>query len=132
MGRRKGRDDLGVDILFGAVRTLQECASAKRDEESTDAMSAARTLATDVVESFSALRNYFREVAQCLERVDPHLCNNVGLVSRLVDWEESWEVGLRYVQNSKLLTAICDVIAEIRAAQRLVPKLTSMCEDCDV
>merc|ERR1711874_632090 len=42
------------------------------------------------------------------------------------------EVGLRYVQHSKLLHAVCDVIAEIRQAQRLVPALTSMCEDCDV
>ena len=30
-----------------------------------------QVLATDVVESFSALRGYLREVANCLERVDP-------------------------------------------------------------
>merc|ERR1719379_2435780 len=78
------------------------------------------------------MRTYFREVARCLERVDPHLSSNVGLVSRLVDWEESWEVGLRYVQHSRLLHAVCDVVSEIRQAQRLVPALTSMCEDCDV
>ena len=52
----------------------------------------AHILATDVVDSFSAMREYLREVELCLERVDPHLCNNAGLVARLVDWEESWEV----------------------------------------
>ena len=49
--------------------------------------------------------------------MDPHLCNNAGLVTRLVvsclgvegmrvaqDWEESWEVGARYVQNEWLLS----------------------------
>jgi hypothetical protein len=78
------------------------------------------------------MRKYFREVANCLERVDPHLCNNAGLVARLVDWEESWEVGARYVQREKLLDSLCDVVSEVRSAQRLVPALTAMCEDCDV
>ena len=44
-------------------------------------------LPEDVVGSFEAMRRYLREVKKCLERVDPHLCNNVGLVARLVDWE---------------------------------------------
>merc|ERR1719473_1777640 len=97
-----------------------------------DTLSAARILATDVVESFDAMREYLREVERCLERVDPHLCNNVGLVARLVDWEESWEVGARYVQHTPLLNALCDLVAEIRSAQRLAPALTSMCDECDV
>ena len=66
-----------------------------------------------MVGSFDAMRSYLREVERCLERVDPHLCNNAGLVSRLVDWEESWEVGTRHVQNERLLDAICDLVAEI-------------------
>lgn len=130
--RRKGRDDLGVEVLFDAVATLRRCDDAERDGRSTETLSAARTLATDVVESFSAMRDYLREVERCLERVDPHLCNNVGLVARLVDWEESWEVGTRYVQHEKLLGAVCDLVAEIRVAQRLAPSLTTMCDECDV
>eukprot|EP00435_Cladocopium_sp_Y103_P003446 s4768_g1.t1 len=72
--------------------------------QSTELSAAARTLCGDVVESFVAMRLYLREIGKCLERVDPHLCNNAGLVTRLVDWEESWEVGARYVQNELLLT----------------------------
>merc|ERR1719464_2465584 len=86
----------------------------------------------DVLASYDAMRAYLSEVGTCIERVDPHLCNNVGLVARLVDWEESWEVGARYVQHAKLLNAVCDLVAEIRVAQRLVPALTAMCDECDV
>lgn len=130
--RRKGRDDLGVDVLFDAMNTLRRCDTSERSGESREILAAARILARDVVESFAAMRDYLREVERCLERVDPHLCNNVGLVARLVDWEESWEVGTRYVQHEKLLGAVCDLVAEIRVAQRLAPVLTQMCDDCDV
>jgi hypothetical protein len=130
--RRKGRDDLQVDVLDDAQATLRRCDSAECDGDSTELLSAARILATDVAESFAAMREYLREVERCLERVDPHLCNNAGLVARLVDWEESWEVGTRYVQHAPLLYAVCDLVAEIRAAQRLAPALTQMCEECDV
>jgi len=130
--RRKGRDDLGVDVIDDAALTLRRCDTAETGGENTELLSAARILATDVVESFGAMREYLREVERCLERVDPHLCNNVGLVARLVDWEESWEVGARYVQHTHLLNAVCDLVAEIRSAQRLAPALTMMCDDCDV
>jgi hypothetical protein len=130
--RRKGRDDLGVEILFGAQTTLQRCDDAEQGGDGTETLSAARILATDVVDSFAAMRQYLKEVDKCLERVDPHLCNNVGLVTRLVDWEESWEVGARYVQHEPLLGAVCDVVTQVRAAQRLAPALVDMCNDCDV
>mmetsp|Transcript_24641 Transcript_24641/g.79728 ORF Transcript_24641/g.79728 Transcript_24641/m.79728 type:complete len:521 (-) Transcript_24641:131-1693(-) len=130
--RRKGRDDLSREVLFDAMATLRRCDIAEHSGESTERLIAARILATDVVESFQAMRDYLREVEHCLERVDPHLCNNSGLVARLADWEESWEMGTRYMQHEKLLNAVCDLVAEIRRAQRVAPALTAMCEECDV
>jgi len=132
--RRKGRDDLKVEVLFDAMATLRRCEVAQRSGECGVAAlyEAAQTLARDVVESFLAIREYLREVERCLERIDPHLCNNLGLVARLVDWEESWEIGTRYVQHEALLACICDLVAEVRSVQRLVPALANMCEDCDV
>lgn len=130
--RRKGRDDLGVDILSTAVGTLQRCSAAERGGTRSEAVSAARILATDVVNAFEAMRAYLREVERCLEQVDPHLCNNEGLVTRLVDWEESWEVGTRYVRHEQLLDSICELVAAMREAQRLEPRLEAMCEECDV
>jgi len=129
--RRKGRDDLGAEVLFDALATLRRCNIATRDGMGTKTLSAAHVLSTDVVESFEAMRDYLREVGSCMERVDPHLCNNVGLAERLVDVEESWEVGARYVQHEDLLCAVCDLVEEIQLAQRLVPALSKMCEDCD-
>jgi len=130
--RRKGRDDLAVSVLVDAMATLRRCDTAERGGESTERLIAARILAADVVESYQAMRDYLREVEHCLERVDPHLCNNTGLVARLADWEESWEMGTRYMQHEKLLNAVCDLVAEIRRAQRVAPSLTAMCEECDV
>ncbi|CAE8605682.1 unnamed protein product [Polarella glacialis] len=144
--RRKGRDDLGSDILESALVVLEHqglsskevVASAEGNGMAAAAVAAATnrsagvSLAIDVVASFEAARRYLREVSRCLERVDPHLCNNVGLVARLVDWEESWEVGSRYVRQAVLLNAICDLVAEFRIAQRLAPSLAPMCADCDV
>jgi len=127
--RRKGRDDLGVDILESAVAVLRRC---KEERRGSDVRSAAEVLASDVVSSFKAMRGYLREVALCLERVDPHLCNNAGLVGRLVDWEESWEVGARYVRHAPLREGVSDLVEEIQSVQRLEPVLKNMIADCDV
>lgn len=130
--RRKGRDDLGMEALLDAIQTLCRCDDQEKGGENSEKLAAARILAKDVLDSFTAMREYLREVSRCLERVDPHLCNNAGLVARLVDWEESLEVGTRYVQQEKMLTAVCDLVAEVRSAQRIVPALAQMCEECDV
>jgi len=126
--RRKGRDDLGGDILASALAAL----SHYSNEEPKKHKSAAEVLAADIVGAFDAIREYLREVKSCLERVDPHLCNNPGLASRLVDWEESWEVGGRYVRHTPLLEALCDLVSKIQTIQTLTPALATMCEECDV
>eukprot|EP00931_Biecheleriopsis_adriatica_P053948 TRINITY_DN31705_c0_g1_i1.p1 TRINITY_DN31705_c0_g1~~TRINITY_DN31705_c0_g1_i1.p1 ORF type:complete len:552 (+),score=102.67 TRINITY_DN31705_c0_g1_i1:71-1657(+) len=130
--RRKGRDDLTVEVLWDAQKTIARCEAEKMKGESTDQLSAALILSGDVLLSFESARNYLQEIGKCLERVDPHLCNNAGLVSKLVDWEESWEIGTRYVQNEELLRGLCDLVAETRLAQKIVPGLREMCEECDV
>jgi len=130
--KRKGRDDLSVDILEGAREVLARCEPGRPDSFQGAAREAALVLASDVTASYDAMRAYLAEVGTCIERIDPHLCNNAGLVARLVDWEESWEVGARYVRQSALLDAVCDLVAQVRHAQGLAPQLTTMVEDCDV
>lgn len=144
--RRKGRDDLGADILESSQQVLerfgissQEVVAAGEGNALAQATisgaiskRAGLSLAVDVVASFEAMRRYLRQVKRCMERVDPHLCNNSGLVERLVDWEESWEVGARYVRESGLQEAISDVVSECHAAANLAPVLNTMCSDCDV
>lgn len=126
--RRKGRDDLTDDILESAIVAL------KRSElpEHATTSRAAQVLAGDIVGAFGSIRQYLRQVKVCLERVDPHLCNNNGLVSRLVDWEESWEVAGRYVRDARLLDALCLFVAKIQGIQVALPELATMCEECDV
>lgn len=132
--KRKGRDDLGGEILDSAQAVLRKCDAAGGNAQEGDGdnnLLAARCLAADVVESFEAVCKYLRDVGRCLERVDPHLCNNAGLVARLVDWEESWEIGAKYVCDSPLLHSICDTVTEVRMSQELSPTLQEMFEDCD-
>merc|ERR1712048_1196161 len=62
--RRKGRDDLNADILFDAMAALRRCDRIDGDSKNgSGRYAAARVLATDVVESFAAIRKYFQEVA---------------------------------------------------------------------
>lgn len=130
--RRRGRDDLSSHVVVGAADALRRCDAAELSGEATEATRAARILALSVMESFSELRGYLREVTRCMERVDPHLCNNIGLVNKLADWEEKWEIGRSYVQDETVLAAVCGVVERIREAQGLVPALATMCSECDV
>jgi len=130
---RKGRDDLRVEVLQEAHSALRQCnAAGDIGQEAANLLTATKILSTDVVDSFEAMRVYLRDVANQLERVDPHLGNNGGLVNRLVDWEESWEVGTSYLQQKRVLHALCDAVAEIHRVQSFAPKLADMCEECDV
>mmetsp|Transcript_66803 Transcript_66803/g.168685 ORF Transcript_66803/g.168685 Transcript_66803/m.168685 type:complete len:575 (-) Transcript_66803:142-1866(-) len=130
--QRKGRDDLTVGILDAAVELLEHC-------DDTDiplaapgvSLGSARMLAEQVVESFEELRDYLHEVQHHLELLHPHLCQNAGLVARLVRWEESWEIGARYVHNEDVLGALCYLVPQIQRARSVAPALREMCEDCD-
>merc|ERR1719218_114026 len=70
--------------------------------------SCVQCLAGDVVESFWHIRYYLRDISNSLERIDPNLSSNSELVSRLEDWEESWEVGREYVCDSGMYQIVCE------------------------
>lgn len=125
---RKGRDDLRSEVLLEAQRILRESSS---DGHPQGALAAARVLATDVMESFTAMREYLRGVTYCLERVDPHLGNNVGLVARLEDWEECWELGAIYLLHEPGLGALCDAVAEMHRLKESIQELATMLDECD-
>jgi len=135
---RKGRDDLTSDILESAFEVLHRCDASefgKGGGSSGCAQSSHKAsviLAQDIIDSYKAMRRYLQRVSRCVERVDPHLCNNDGLVARLADWEESWEVGAHYLLPKAMRNAVCDLVEQLKAAQLVAPALTSMCQDCDV
>ena len=61
--RRKGRDDLRTDVRRDALQTLHHSNTTVSDaERNANSLSAVRTLAIDVVESFIVMREYLREV----------------------------------------------------------------------
>lgn len=124
----KGRDDFDAEVLERATAVLGNSSQTK---PRTQAMETAQALAKEVKDSYDAMRKYLREVSTCLECVDPHLCKNSGLVSRLVDVEESWELGSLYVQREMTLDALCDWVWQIKVAQSMSTDFTEMCENCD-
>lgn len=133
--RGKGRDDLKANILNAAlkVKLLHHSASPERGvDRAPGALATAQLLATDVMRTYDSVRQYLIQVEQCLEGVDPHLCNNHGLVERLVHWEESWEIGQKYLTNEPLLNSLSDLVGAMTRLEVVEPKLRSMREDCDV
>lgn len=130
--KRRGRDDLGAEILECAYATCRRCRASSQDAGiESRALCAAKVLASDVIDSFNAVRRYLRDAERHLERIDPHLRNNVGLVSRLVDWEQTWELGARYVQQPSLFDGVVGLVAEMLSAEQLAPELVRKCRDCD-
>jgi hypothetical protein len=124
----RGRSDLSVDVLEQSLRVLD--ANAALAVQGDAAARACHGLAGNVVGAFEALRRYLRKMGACMDRADPHLRLNQDLAQRLMDWEESWEMGAKYVMNSDVLRSVCQIAAFV-AAQRSMPAFRTMCEDCD-
>jgi len=99
-------------------------------QESQGNMSAAHCLAGDVVESYWHMRYYLRDISSSLERIDPNLSSNVELVSRLEDWEESWEVGREYVSDGEMLHIVCDLVRFLQEVERVEPAFAEMTQEC--
>jgi len=118
--RGNGRDDLSASILAAARERLADNSQGVGD-----------VLAQHVVDSFDAMRKYLQGISGSMDRLDPHLANNQELVARLVDWEESWEIGGRYVQRPDLLRAFSELTSELQDCQRVLPEFKLMCDDCD-
>lgn len=127
--QRKGRDDLSVGILDAAVDLLSRCSSMQ--PAGGRALSPARVLAEQVVEAFEDVRDYLHEVQHHLDTLHLHLCENPGLVSRLVRWEETWEIGARYLHSEEVLSALCHLVPQLQRACRIAPELAEMCENRD-
>jgi len=106
------------------------CSVASADEEPEKDMSAAQCLAGDVVESYWHIRYYLRDISNSLERVDPNLSSNNDLVSRLEDWEESWEVGRDYVHDAEMLPIVCELVTFLKKAEKLEPAFAEMTQEC--
>merc|ERR1711924_309453 len=81
-------------------------------------------------ESYWHIRYYLRDISNSLERIDPNLSSNSELVSRLVDWEESWEVGRDYVRDAEMLQIVCELVNFLKEAEKLEPAFAEMTQEC--
>eukprot|EP00427_Karlodinium_veneficum_P025202 CAMPEP_0169120614 /NCGR_PEP_ID=MMETSP1015-20121227/32205_1 /TAXON_ID=342587 /ORGANISM="Karlodinium micrum, Strain CCMP2283" /LENGTH=536 /DNA_ID=CAMNT_0009183615 /DNA_START=1 /DNA_END=1607 /DNA_ORIENTATION=+ len=125
--RRKGRSDLDASILEVVEERLREY-----QRESPSAARAAAALTKGIMDSFNAIRAYFSRVATCLDRVDPDLSKNKGLVDHLVEWEETWEIGAKYVRDESLFKSLVRLVEKLRSVRDEAPGFKDMCIERDV
>jgi len=131
---RKGRGDMNSDALRAAREVLchpdhrSTVLGCSKGSHKNDLV---RTLAVELVDSFQAMGRYLRQVGYCMERVDPHLRNNAGLVARLEDLEEAWENGHRYIQDKAMQDSLCRAVTVIEEVQFMLPEFMGMCVECD-
>jgi hypothetical protein len=123
----KGRDDFNGDII---LRALSEQSSPSLQSD-TWAQETAQHLCAEVLDSLVAMREYLQEVSQCLERVDPNLSRNQGLVARLADFEQSYELGMLYVKDAETMRSLCLWVSQVRRAQSLSSDFAAVCESFD-
>lgn len=89
------------------------------------------TVAFYVLNSYRAMREYLRQVQHQLEHIAPRLSENAGLVARLSDLEESWEIGRIYLRHRDMRESLRGIVAGLHGALLVVPDLQGMCDSCD-
>jgi len=97
----KGRADLSVDILNFVYNGNQMYPELK-------------CLGAAVIQSFNDLRCYFQSIADRLDLVDPHLGNNGMLVQLLGVWEETWEIGKKFLIDDNMRVALVSFLRHVR------------------
>eukprot|EP00929_Paragymnodinium_shiwhaense_P113477 TRINITY_DN81760_c0_g1_i1.p1 TRINITY_DN81760_c0_g1~~TRINITY_DN81760_c0_g1_i1.p1 ORF type:complete len:613 (+),score=145.00 TRINITY_DN81760_c0_g1_i1:105-1943(+) len=122
----RGRGDLSLSILEMAVELLETL-----DDDGHPVNSMTRAVAEQVVDSFQDMRKYLAKVRGQLDKVEPNLCRNRGLVARLCQWEETWEKFARYIMDEAVYNAMSNILPELQRLWHLVPEFRGMCEDCD-
>lgn len=98
----KGRTDLPVDILDFV-------------ENETDKYPELRCLTVEIRRSFQLICKYLRSISASLDVVEPHIANNTELVNLLFAWEESWEIGKKYLVDKSLRMGLVSFLRHVNA-----------------
>eukprot|EP00930_Biecheleria_cincta_P076560 TRINITY_DN6376_c0_g3_i1.p1 TRINITY_DN6376_c0_g3~~TRINITY_DN6376_c0_g3_i1.p1 ORF type:complete len:621 (+),score=135.39 TRINITY_DN6376_c0_g3_i1:105-1967(+) len=133
--RGRGREDMTVEVLEAAADAFLTKAKDVESSDSSGTLGASeaarRYLTSNILSSFTDLRNYFAEAGEDIMNIDPDLGNNAALIQRLAAWEEYWELGARFLVNSDMLEALCNVAAWAAEAKRCIPELERLLQDQD-
>jgi len=128
---RKGRGDLNENAVKIAMDVLSSRAGYK------DSSCLVRGVCKNFLESLVAMLIYLHGVltlatTQCESCIDPELQRNAGLVERLADLEESWEMVGCYVEDAAMRCSLDSMGSQLKATQEFDPIFQQMCSDCDV
>eukprot|EP00397_Hematodinium_sp_SG-2012_P019547 GEMP01020088.1.p1 GENE.GEMP01020088.1~~GEMP01020088.1.p1 ORF type:complete len:409 (+),score=74.97 GEMP01020088.1:604-1830(+) len=99
----KGRSDLAVEILEFI------------DGDCNLYYPELNCLADDIRKTFIDIRAYFRSISRCMDLVEPHLANNTEMVRLLGVWEESWEIGKKYMIDESLRMGLVSFLRHVKA-----------------
>jgi hypothetical protein len=123
---RKGREDLNEDVLMAAIDTL----SCRNGCE--DASNLARSVCEDLLKSFEDMCEYFRALEPRMETVDAILRYNKGLVDKLAEFEEAWEMAALLIRDASVRCCLDGVFSTVQRIRELEPRFQQICCDCDV
>ncbi|CAE8589275.1 unnamed protein product, partial [Polarella glacialis] len=131
--RGKGRGDLHGRVLRAAFDWLRQDREPEDCSElqGEGAQALIESVAGDVVCSFLKMQDYLREVALRMNEVDPSLANNSGLAERLLDLEESWAVGDRYLLDRAAFNSLLQLASTLEKFRRESPAFAGMLQECD-
>lgn len=121
---RKGREDLSPEVFNVATVALRNGLS--------DGSAPNSAIIIEVVDAYEAMRDYLRRVEPFLDQVAPRLSENAGLAARLAQLEEGWELGATYLLKKPMCDATCSIVKELKGILRSDPRLSQLCETCDV
>ncbi|CAE8648073.1 unnamed protein product, partial [Polarella glacialis] len=133
--RGKGRGDLHGQVLRSALEwqsqkdEVQRCADLVQGRpEGAQAM--VEIVAASVTGAFAKLQEYLVEVEHHMEHLDPSLANNPGLSQRLLEMEEQWDIGDRYLLEHDSFASLLGLASKLEAFRSESTAFAAMSEDC--
>ncbi|CAE8588219.1 unnamed protein product, partial [Polarella glacialis] len=124
--RGKGRGDLQGKVLRVALDWLRRDLSELRP----GALALVELVAGGVLGAFMKMQDYLWQVEPRLCEVDPALANNPGLAAHLLELEEQWDLGDRYLMDPEAFQSLLDTAASLDGFRAQSKPFASMIEEC--
>mmetsp|Transcript_28709 Transcript_28709/g.66559 ORF Transcript_28709/g.66559 Transcript_28709/m.66559 type:complete len:537 (+) Transcript_28709:41-1651(+) len=120
--RGKGALKLTSNVLRAAAADFLACEAL----ESSPAVAAKQALAQRVLRGFHNFRAYFVAMRGRLCEIDPQLQNNPRLNGFVLQWEDDWELGHRFLRPLEVQASFCEVCVRLAVLQRKLQPFADM------
>eukprot|EP00931_Biecheleriopsis_adriatica_P039487 TRINITY_DN22580_c0_g1_i4.p1 TRINITY_DN22580_c0_g1~~TRINITY_DN22580_c0_g1_i4.p1 ORF type:complete len:493 (+),score=134.91 TRINITY_DN22580_c0_g1_i4:96-1574(+) len=123
----KGRSDFRGALLQEARDWLHSVKAALHAQGATRTL--IRLIAGGVADAFDRMQEYLQRVEPRLAHLDPELARNTCLSEQLLNFEQSWDMGERYLANAGSFRSLCAMVARLEAFREESEALAEMMEE---